>query len=210
MTYGHDQTLQWDPPRDSKEFTLDPSYDFPKEGNPESKTMAATKEVLGKEPLELAQKDPPNSSIALQPPTQEPTSIKIPIVEALKLQRTSYPGKPDDREAGNVKSDGVPRIPVKPLSGLKVLTWDPVKGEFDGDDNQGRKRRYEKEEARKVAMNRGFTCDEHRKRKKKVGFCVLVLYHIIAYSFCSVMQSSARGTNNTTRLKALMMNLGLL
>lgn len=173
MTYGHDQTLQWDPPRHLKELTLALSYHFPEEKNPQSKMQAATKEVLGKERLELAQKDPPKPDTTLQPPTQKAASIKTPITEALSLQRTYYPGKPD----------GVPRTSVKPLPGLKVLTWDPIEGAFNGDENQGKKRRYEKEEARKVAMNRGFTCDEHRRRKKKVGCCVLVLYHIATYSF---------------------------
>ena len=53
------------------------------------------------------------------------------------------------------------RAEMKP----KVQTWDPEMRELKP---RGRKRAYEKEEASKVAANRGNACDDHRRQKLKV------------------------------------------
>lgn len=51
---------------------------------------------------------------------------------------------------------------------LQILSWDPVEKNFQG-NRKPTKRRYGKIEGAKVAANRGYACDFHRKQKSKVG-----------------------------------------
>jgi hypothetical protein len=53
-------------------------------------------------------------------------------------------------------------------SSLQVLSWDPARKIFKG-NRKPTKRRYGKLEGAKVAANRGYVCDFHRKQKSKVG-----------------------------------------
>jgi hypothetical protein len=57
-------------------------------------------------------------------------------------------------------------------SSLQVLSWDPARKIFKG-NRKPTKRRYGKVEGAKVAANRGFVCDFHRKQKSKVSLIPL-------------------------------------
>jgi hypothetical protein len=49
---------------------------------------------------------------------------------------------------------------------LQILTWDSTMKEFNP---KIKRRRYERDERTKVAANRGFACERHRRQKMKVG-----------------------------------------
>jgi hypothetical protein len=49
---------------------------------------------------------------------------------------------------------------------LEIVSWKP---EILGFKKKALKRRYEKEEREKVSANRGYACEEHRRRKMKVS-----------------------------------------
>jgi hypothetical protein len=48
---------------------------------------------------------------------------------------------------------------------LQVIIWSP---ELEDSNTETKKRRYGKIEGEKVAANRGYACDDHRRRKVKV------------------------------------------
>jgi hypothetical protein len=60
------------------------------------------------------------------------------------------------------------RLEMPIRSGLQVLSWNPARKIFEG-NRKPTKRRYGKVEGAKVAANRGYVCDFHRKQKSKVG-----------------------------------------
>jgi hypothetical protein len=76
--------------------------------------------------------------------------------------------------------DGGERQEAPNRPNLQVLSWDPVEKNFQG-NRKPTKRRYGKIERAKVAENRGYACDFHRKQKSKVG-----LVHFECIMECSI------------------------
>jgi hypothetical protein len=178
ISYGEDHTLRWIPPAGSKELAVALSYHFPI-GDLESKMRAATKKFLKAEAKGCAERartknvqsleeNFPETSLRQQEGTDTPslanpdlnkTPINVPTrPEHVTLQDSDYstPGtswkaSPSQRERHQW---------------LEIVSWKP---EILGFKKKAPKRRYESEEREKVAANRGYACEEHRRRKMKVS-----------------------------------------
>ena len=66
------------------------------------------------------------------------------------------------------QDNDIERLEAPNRPDLKVLSWDPAGKIFKG-DRRPTKRRYGRMEGAKVAANRGFVCELHRKQKSKVS-----------------------------------------
>jgi hypothetical protein len=144
ISYGHDHTLQWEPPVDSKELAIALSYHFPLQRDLESKMQAATRRFLRQERDNASQRTE----------QVKPTCVKQAI------SREHLPTTPieSSKDSGlEIKSTLAPT--------LQILTWDSEMKEFNP---KIKRRRYDKGERVKVAANRGFACDQHRRQKMKV------------------------------------------
>ncbi|KAE9369777.1 hypothetical protein N431DRAFT_560527 [Stipitochalara longipes BDJ] len=192
LFYALDKTLQWDPPADSRELAEALSYHFPMEQSLKTKMQAATKVFLqnrerSKSIGEAAQPPVPrdvsiNQDLTTERRSASEASVQRPMDSAQKspFLETFYAKKlPIDSRPLPYSSsrDGSPKKPsqnivvrnpeamasVPPSSSCQNLTWSCKPGAKP----RGRKRRYEKDEAAKVAANRGMACEEHQRRKVK-------------------------------------------
>jgi hypothetical protein len=145
ISYGNDQTLQWTPSVGSKELAVALSYHFPLQKDLESKMQAAMKVFLHQEQ---------------QNQSHETDQVMAPFVgDSTMHHQLSAP--PTDPSVTSSPDSG----PVL-AAALQIVTWDSKMKEFNP---RIRKRRYEKDERAKVAANRGFACERHRRQKMKVG-----------------------------------------
>jgi len=153
ISYAPDFTLQWDPPAGSKALAVSLSYNFPLEPDLESKMKAAMFKFL-QDPDSPAAR--PKSQISetnryLTPEDDE----YIPKLDIISVSSTTRLRKRN----GRAKDD----------NGLKVVAWDPEKGSKGGFKRDVKRRKYEAEEGAKVARNRGYACEMHRRQKLKVN-----------------------------------------
>lgn len=139
ITYGQDHTLQWDPPVGSKELALALSYHFPLQVDLASKMQAATRRYLRQERDSKKSKSKSKSNS----PAEDDPVARDPA--------------PNPVEEGKDSKVGT--------SGLQILTWDSGMKQYS---HKTKRRRYDKGERVKVAANRGFACDVHRRQKMKV------------------------------------------
>jgi hypothetical protein len=197
ISYALDKTLQWDPPADSRELAEALSYHFPMEKSLKSKMQAATKVFLqnrewsSKSIEEAAQPSVPRDVSKNRDPTTEKVpageaSAELPMDPSQKspfretLYATNLPiasgplpySSSTDDSLKQSSQDNVVHNPealasVPPSSSCRILSWSSCSG---GVKPRGRKRRYEKDEAVKVAANRGMACEEHQRRKVKVSY----------------------------------------
>jgi hypothetical protein len=195
--YALDKTLQWDPPADSRELAEALSYHFPMEKSLKSKMQAATKLFFQnrkrtlKSIREVAQPSVPRDEGINREPTTEkvpegegnaerrmdPTqkrpyretlyATNLPIVSEPLSYSSSRHDSPEQSSQDNIVHNPEAIASVPPSSSCRFLTWSCGYG---GVKPRGRKRRYEKDEAAKVAANRGMACEEHQRRKVKVSF----------------------------------------
>ena len=170
ISYGIDQTLQWDPPASSRELAIALSYHFPTEKDLEAKMKAATKKFMREErrkTLDASAKKVSVSSISeTKPPGHDVSHPRSPKVSSRQV--TASPTRQGAATASHlaIPATRKPKNFASPKT-FKMLTWDPLVKGFKG--SGGKKRRYEKKEGEKVAANRGYACDEHRRQKIKVG-----------------------------------------
>jgi hypothetical protein len=146
INYGDDHTLQWTPPAGSRELAIALSYHFPLQIDLESKMQAAIQVFL--------QQEQQGST------SSEREQVRSSCVEqSAELQQLfTTPAEP------SMISCPESRLAIAPT--LQVVTWDSKMKEFNP---KIKKRRYEKDERAKVAANRGFACERHRRQKMKVG-----------------------------------------
>lgn len=129
----------------SKELAVALSYHFPLQKDLESKMQAAIKAFLHQEQQNLSHdRDWVNSSNANH---------------SVMRQQLSTP--PTDSPMTSSAESPSAVIPA-----LQIVTWDSKMKEFSP---KIKKRRYEKDERAKVAANRGYACERHRRQKMKVG-----------------------------------------
>jgi len=145
ITYAPDHTLRWDPPPNSKELAIALSYHFPLEPDLESKMRAAMVKFLS---------------------DRQPSSTS-------KGEAHRYL-TPEDDEMAPVSSKPKRATKTKLLSPrqnqLKMVAWGPGNGPNGGfDKREVKRRRYQTEEGAKVARNRGYACERHRRQKLKVS-----------------------------------------
>jgi hypothetical protein len=178
ISYREDHTLQWDPPAGSKELAVALSYHFPM-GDLESKMRAATKKFLKAEAKRYSEKvreknvrtfeEKLESVLKTSLQRQQPTSMNSRLNPNSSESCTSVPNEPDHGLL-QVPDHSLPciRMEISPGSNqeLKIVSWKP---EILGFKKTAPKRRYEPEEREKVAVNRGYVCEEHRRRKMKVS-----------------------------------------
>ncbi|KAF8861043.1 hypothetical protein BDZ45DRAFT_724113 [Acephala macrosclerotiorum] len=143
ISYGDDYTLQWTPPVGSKELAVALSYHFPLQKDLESKMQAATKAFLYQEQ---------------QCPSRETEQVKTSCIEqsTMHQQPSTTPTEPSMTSGLEIRPAVAPT--------LQILTWDSKMKEFNP---KIKRRRYEKDERAKVAANRGFACERHRRQKMK-------------------------------------------
>ena len=142
ITYGHDHTLQWEPPVGSKELAVALSYHFPLQTDLESKMQAATRKFLRGEQDNLSQ----------------PMEQVTPASDDSTSREPSSTGPADP----NACLEGQPNA----APALQIFTWDSEMKEYSP---RAKRRRYDNRERVKVAANRGFACDQHRRMKMKVS-----------------------------------------
>jgi hypothetical protein len=145
INYGDDHTLQWTPPVGSKELAVALSYHYPLQKDLESKMRAAIKVFLHQEQ---------------QTPSCEAELVKSSCVQQSTICQQLCTTPPESSMTSGPESI----LAVTPA--LQILTWDSKMKEFNP---RIKKRRYEKDERAKVAANRGFACERHRRQKMKVG-----------------------------------------
>jgi hypothetical protein len=145
INYGDDHTLQWTPPVGSKELAIALSYHFPLQKDLESKMRAAIKVFLHQEQ---------------QSPACGTDPVKSSCVEQFTIRQQLCTTQPES----SITSGSESILALAPQ--LQILTWDSKMKEFNP---RIKKRRYEKDERVKVAANRGFACERHRRQKMKVG-----------------------------------------
>jgi len=145
ITYAPDHTLQWDPPTSSKELAIALSYHFPLEPDLESKMRAAMVRFLSSK----------NSSPTLNRDSHRyltPEDDETPPATSPSRQLINSKVKPNMRDH------------------LKVVAWDPGNGPKGGfNKREVKRRRYQTEEGARVAKNRGYACERHRRQKLKVS-----------------------------------------
>ncbi|CZR69205.1 uncharacterized protein PAC_19105 [Phialocephala subalpina] len=142
INYGDDYTLQWTPPVGSKELAVALSYYFPLQKDLESKMQTAIKVFLHQEQI----------------PSRETEQVKSSYVERSTMRQQLSTPPTESSTTSNPES----RPAVSPT--LQILTWDSKMKEFNP---KIKRRRYEKDERAKVAANRGFACERHRRQKMK-------------------------------------------
>jgi hypothetical protein len=165
--YGSDHTLQWEPPAGSKDLAIALSYHFPLQKDLESKMRTATKEFLRNEARisrELRKPGPRTRSrldegedstiagrVAVEPTAQEGPSNHVEKA----AQHQSQGSQPDSPKPSTTREPA-----------LAIIEWNE---DTESLVTNRKKRRYERSEAAKVAANRGYACEEHRRRKTKVS-----------------------------------------
>ena len=169
ISVAEDGTLQWDPPAGSQELALALSYHYPVESDVAGKMRAAVKTFLrarrrAESGGRLSGEHP---SVKSRPKGGGLEGIK----EANGVERNgngnarSQSSKTEESHHDSKKAVNKDAAGVTAKGELEVLIWDP---KLKGVKRQGRKRPYEKVEGAKVAANRGYVCDEHRRQKMKV------------------------------------------
>ncbi|QSZ29828.1 hypothetical protein DSL72_004346 [Monilinia vaccinii-corymbosi] len=161
ISYNDDHTLRWDPPTKSKELSIALSYHFPLEEDLESKMQAATRKFLRNEQQKISE-NPQTSG------TFENINLEfdgLPMHMNTEEQATRSAVKVE-LPSSHVKSGPIAshRISMPETRTLQFLAWDADMKEFSP---RIKKRRYDKEERVKVAANRGFACERHRRQKMK-------------------------------------------
>jgi hypothetical protein len=190
ISFNDDNTLEWEPPVGSKELAIALSYHFPKEKTVEKKMQAATKEFLHAEQRKTRAlvSTTASSSVANGTSEQLDGSCSVleinPSLELLVASETSTSVVPSKNRAftskdadhgaqgaSNVPKEAQPKsqapdngAPATTPKKLKIVSWYPAKKDVE----RGKKRRYGSKERAKVASNRGYACDEHRRQKVKV------------------------------------------
>ncbi|KAG9228753.1 hypothetical protein BJ875DRAFT_476708 [Amylocarpus encephaloides] len=139
ISYGQDQTLQWSPLVGSRDLAIALSYHFPLQTDLESKMQAATRRFLREEQDKAGQ----------------------PMERVTSLDENASSDNTLMKEISNVST--IEEQPKAPPT-LQFLTWDLGMKEYSP---KAKRRRYEKGERIKVAANRGFACDQHRRMKMK-------------------------------------------
>jgi hypothetical protein len=149
ISYGDDHTLQWTPPVGSKALAVALSYHFPLQKDLESKMQAAMRAFLHQE---------------RQSPPRETEQVKSSCVDQSTVHQQP--------SSMMTESSITPGLEIRPgvASTLQIMTWDSEIKEFNP---KIKRRRYEKDEREKIAANRGFACERHRRQKMKV--CVPLL-----------------------------------
>jgi hypothetical protein len=193
--YASDQTLQRDPPADSRELAEALSYHFPIEKSLKCKMQAATRVFLqnrkrsksigeAAQPLvprdvsinrdPTTEKGPASKASADQPtdPAQKSTfretlyATNFPIDSRPLPHSSSREDSPRQPSQDNVMRNPEAMGSMPPSSSCRNITW----SYNSGVKPRGRKRRYAKDEAAKVAANRGMACEEHQRRKVKASY----------------------------------------
>jgi hypothetical protein len=149
ISYGPDQVLQWDPSSNSRALAVALSWHFPVEKTLESKMQAAIRVFLKEEQKASLSTDSGSSPEAISNSVSRESEGSETFQPTLKV------------------SDGLNKRPLPgPESAFQVLNWDP---DVKGFKSKRQRRKYEKDEGVKVKANRGNACEEHRRRKVKVG-----------------------------------------
>jgi len=210
ISYGEDHTLQWIPPAGSKELAVALSYHFPM-GDLESKMRAATKKFLKAEakghserigtkhvqsleenfPKAILQQQEGTNTSSLSNTDVNKTPINAPTeLEHVMLQDSDYSTPGIDWKASPSRRER--------HQWLEIVSWKP---EILGFKKKALKRRYEKEEREKVAANRGYACEEHRRRKMKVSTELPV--YLCPINASSVIRRNASTINIISRKSRL-------
>ena len=169
ISVAEDGTLQWDPPAGSQELALALSYHYPVERDVAGKMRAAVKTFL-----RARRRAESGGGLSGEHPSgkSRPKGGGLEgVKEANGVEKNgngnarSQSSKTEESLHDSKKAVNKDSAAVTAKGGLEVLIWDP---KLKGVKRQGRKRPYEKVEGAKVAANRGYVCDEHRRQKMKV------------------------------------------
>ncbi|KAB8305160.1 hypothetical protein EYC80_004452 [Monilinia laxa] len=160
ISYNDDHTLRWDPPTKSRELSIALSYHFPLEGDLESKMQAATRKFLRNEQQKTSED---SKTVGIH---EHINPDGLPMHMNTEEQVTRPNVKVPESPSSHVKSGSIAshRVSMPETRTLQFLAWDADMKEFSP---RIKKRRYDKEERVKVAANRGFACDRHRRQKMK-------------------------------------------
>jgi hypothetical protein len=181
ISFNEDNTLVWNPPVGSKELAIALSYHFPKEEKVEKKMQAATMKFLRAEhqkprvitPPTSGESDTDNGPESGDCPSKElPTACDTPkkYSRANDQSDISQDANSDlsasivfDKAKPELEDKGKAPRNVTPDE-LTIVSWAPGTKV----PHRGKKRRYGSQERVKVASNRGYACDKHRRQKVKV------------------------------------------
>jgi hypothetical protein len=162
--HASDHTLQWEPPAGSKDLAIALSYHFPLQKDLESKMRVAMMEFLQIEARIL--KEPGKSGLGTRSRLKERESSTIEGLVAVQSKAQEMPSNHMVKETQIRPSQDTSKPSTISEPTLEIIVWN----EDPESLTTGRKkRRYERSEAAKVAANRGYACEEHRKRKIKVS-----------------------------------------
>jgi len=182
ISFNEDNTLEWNPPVGSKELAIALSYHFPKEEKLEKKMQTATMKFLRAEHQrnrQLLTAAAPGGSIPRHDYSSGDESINGPLAMCetshkepensdrgpVPQSKPSLPSPSIKPAKTNMAREEIDVTETKPTPGaLKIVSWGP----YDKETRKTKKRRYGSEERVKVASNRGYACDEHRRQKVKV------------------------------------------
>jgi len=196
ISYNDDGTFRWTPPVGSKGLATAMSYHYPEEKDIKAKMQAAIKEFLRdkqeaafKDTTTWGRMDAPEVSIGLEHDAAIFATKTHPILAlpetarnaATRVDELSYETDAKLHQAAEMGGSDLPRqtqignqdrIVQQNMNlekpNLQILCWDTKERNFKG-DNRRKKRQYGKVEGAKVAANRGYVCDFHRRQKMKVG-----------------------------------------
>lgn len=198
ISYGDDGTFRWTPPAGSKELATALSYHYPEDKDMKAKMQTAIKEFLRDE-RKFAFGDakkkgggrdaakvtigPENDAVIFATRTHPILALSETARKAATTSADELSHETDSKLHQAAEVGGFDLSRQTPIGNqvitmqqnmnlekpnLQILSWDTKEKKFKG-DNRRKKRRYGKVEGAKVAANRGYVCDFHRRQKVKVG-----------------------------------------
>jgi hypothetical protein len=169
ITVGEDNSLQWDPPPESKELGFALSYHFPMEPAMIDKMQAALREWFMRE-LREPTMTTKNSISRIH--GRGSTRVKILGELGLSCSGKASHIHQDTENKRGAAIQGCGNSPPRKRSKIPgQITW--RLGAEAERMPESKKRSYSKEERDEVGRNRGKACDYHRRRKEKVSQFIL-------------------------------------
>jgi hypothetical protein len=197
--YGADHTLEWSPPAGSKELAFALSYHFPLgdlESKMQAATRRFIKAQKANASGDARNLDTGDGNKSVEQETSTAAAdARLPQGEPRRLSATRSINNSEDLTKNSTnparqhhhRRGSIPKLyfgversssphpsklstsrktPPAVSQGLEIFLWNP---EVQVVKKKIKKRRYEKEEAAQVTANRGYACEEHRRRRLKVS-----------------------------------------
>jgi hypothetical protein len=186
LSFADDFTLQWEPPLGSPALAIALSYHFPIEENLECKMRAASRRFLvawGKRAHAVGDWRGVEEGMGRWVEEGDEEGRGVEVAKGERINQVAEEVRGLDVAKGELQDSGVgdgsvgiistAKHAIQPSqlgstapadSALNVVMWNPERSLVP----ERRRRRYGEMERRKVAANRGYACEEHRRRKVKV------------------------------------------